>query len=1036
MTVDVPAGRDLSGERRHLTVLFSDLVDSTELSQRLDPEDLAGVIGEYQQVVANAIVNRGGYVAKFMGDGVLAYFGWPRSFEDQADRAVRAALDAVAAVPGIAAPNCPQLQARVGVATGLVVVCDLKSEGPSDIDAVFGNTPNLAARLQGSAKPGQVVVEAETRRMIGDRFKLQQLDDLSLKGFSYRVPAWQVTPYPASAPSFFARGRGGIGGFFGRDAEVTLLHAHWKLAAQGRGQAVFIHGEAGIGKSRLVWEFSHSIPPESHARILYQCSAHYTHSTLHPAAQHLEGACGIRAKDSAVLRLKKLHEYVRETLGLEEAEIQTLGEVLGLTPAGCQTDPVTPQQRRARMIAALLATIAALARLRPVFMVVEDAHWLDPSTNELLGKVADRIETLPLLLLMTSRSERRLWSDTFDCTTIMLDRLERDQTERIVRNVVGVSLGQEAVVQIVDRADGVPLFVEELSKLLVETKGGLTSERSDMSIPATLHASLAARIDSLGEAKSVAQMASVIGRSFSYELLAAVSQLSEVGLRDQLDRMIQSGLIFEQLEPEGTSYAFKHALVQDVAYGMLLRSRRAAIHNRIASVLEDQLPNVSAHRPELIAHHYTEAGLPQRAIPFWHRAAELAGERSAVPEAIAHLERGLSLLSALPPSTERDRLELGLQRLLGPALISAKGFPSPEAQRALARARELCESLGDKDSLFAVLFNLWIGNNSRGEVARARELAHDLMQSAAEEDSGKRLQAHHCFWTSEFFSGNLSLCYEHTGIGEQLYDSTSHRSHKFLYGAHDPGVCAQMFRCISSSLIGFCDSADKHADSAVRLGESIGHPRSQAMALYFAAMAHYLQGHYDLAVARAEQAIKICEDSGIAATGTQILFDRASFDVGDRRAGSRLAGKIDMLRSSGSSVIWPFQLGLLAEAELRSGRIADAEGHVDEGLSYIGRTGERWVLSELLRIKGELVLARKGGDLEDAVKHLKHAIDTAQEQRARLWELRAVTVFAKVLLDQRKCHEAREALMATLNAFDAEQTTASLTEARSLLRQL
>ena len=698
------ADRRGEAERRQLTVLFCDLVGSTALSVRLDPEEMQEVLRSYQNAVAGEVTRFEGHVAKFMGDGVLAYFGWPRAHEDEAERAVRAGLAIAKAVSQLSTPAGESLSARVGIASGLVVVGDLVGEGAAREEAVVGETPNLAARLQEAATLGAVVIADGTRRLLGELFELRELGPTRLKGFAHPVSGFEILGERVTGSRFEARRSGRPLPMVGRDQELALVLERWRQAVAGEGQAVLLVGEAGIGKSRLVQATLDAIAGDGYLALRYQCSPVHTGTALWPVAQQLGFAAGLMPADAEAAKLDKLEALLREGLGGVSEAVPLMAALLGMD-AGARypAQDLTPQQRRARMLAALVEHLLGLARRRPVLMVLEDAHWIDPTTLELLGQALDRIAGARVLLLLTSRPDHQpALGGHPHVTRLTLNRLGRGPTEAIVARLSGGrSLSPEVLAEIAARTDGVPLFIEELTKAVLE----IGAAGPGTAVPASLHASLMARLDRVPGVKEVAQVAACIGRTFAYPLLAAVSLSPEAELRAALDRLGAAELVFTRGTPPEASYAFKHALVRDAAHESLLKAQRQQLHGRIAQALEERFPETVESEPELLAQHCAEAGLIEQAVEYRQRAGQQALARSATAEAVAQLDRGLELLVCLPDGPERRRRELGLQLGLGPALIAAKGFAAPETGRAYARACcELCRELGDIPKLLPALY--------------------------------------------------------------------------------------------------------------------------------------------------------------------------------------------------------------------------------------------------------------------------------------------------------------------------------------------
>ena len=711
--------------------MFADLAGSTALSTCLDPEDMRGVLHAYQNTVTGEIVRVGGHVAKLMGDGVLAYFGWPLAHEDDAERAVQAGLAIIAAVSRLSTPAGEPLAARVGIATGLVVVGDLVGEGAAREEAVVGETPNLAARLQETASPGAVVIADGTRRLLGELFELRELGATRLKGFAQPVSRLQVLRERPAGSRFEARQSGRALPMVGRDQELALVLERWRQAVAGEGQAVLLVGEAGIGKSRLIQAMLDTVAGGENIALRYQCSPHHTGTALWPVIQQLGFAADFKPMDAETAKIDKLEVLLSQ--GVEDVgeAMPLIAALLGIdADARYPAQNFTPHQQRARTLAMLVEQLLGLARRRPVLMVVEDAHWIDPTTLEFLGQALDQIAGARVLLLLTSRPDNQpSLGGHPDVTRLTLNRLGRIPTEAIVARLTGgTSLPPEVLEKIAARTDGVPLFVEELTKAVLETGPA----GPGAAVPVSLHASLMARLDRVPGVKEVAQVAACIGREFAYPLLAKVSPLPEPELRGALDRLAAAELVFRRGMPPEASYTFKHALVRDTAHESLLKTHRQVLHARIVQALEECFPETVDTEPELLAQHCVEAGRTEQAVDYWQQAGQQALERSAMGEAVAHLINGLEVLKSLPHGPERQQRELGLQLALGRASIAAKGFAAPETGRAYARARELCRDLGDVSEVFPILYGQSVFHFQQGELATSHEVARELLRLAEE----------------------------------------------------------------------------------------------------------------------------------------------------------------------------------------------------------------------------------------------------------------------------------------------------------------
>jgi class 3 adenylate cyclase len=682
--------RETSAERRQLTVMFSDLVGSTALSARLDPEDMRAVIAAYQKAVDGAVRQEDGFIAKYMGDGVLAYFGYPQAHEDDAERAVRAGLATIEAIARLDNAVGVRLEARVGVATGIVVVGDLVGSGESSERGVVGDTPNLAARLQGVAEPGRVVIAEATRRLVGDLFELEDVGPQELKGIS-ATRAFAVLQARPVASRFEALHAGGLTALVGREEEIEILLRRWAKAKSGEGQIVHLSGEAGIGKSRLTAALMERLVDEPHHRLRFYCSPQHVDSALSPIIGQMERGAGFARDDNIKAKLDKLDAMLARTATTPE-DASLLADILGLQNDGrYPTVEIAPQVHRKKALAAIVGQIEAGSSQRPVLLVFEDAHWADSSSLETLSLIFDRIERLKALALVTFRSDfAPPWTGGSQVTTLTLNRLTRRETEVLVDGVAGNKPLTESVRRdIVERADGVPLFAEEIAKAAIEAEDEGRASRlvsaipsSAQAVPASLHASLMARLDRLGPAKDIAQIGAGIGREFSFELIAAVSAKSESVLAPMLDRLVQSGLLFQQGAPPHATYLFKHSLVQDAAYGTLLREPRRALHARIAEALERQFPDTAKSQPEILASHCEEAGLLEKAAHLWGQAGQQWLARSALVEAVEHLKHALKLIERLPGSPGLRREEISLQIALMTSLYSVKGKGSRGARAA------------------------------------------------------------------------------------------------------------------------------------------------------------------------------------------------------------------------------------------------------------------------------------------------------------------------------------------------------------------
>ena len=805
-----------SAERRQVTVMFSDLVGSTALSARMDPEDLREVISAYQKSVAVTVERFGGFVAKYMGDGVLVYFGYPQAHEDDAERAVRAGLELIQAV-GALKSSAP-LQTRVGIATGLVVVGDLIGAGEAQERGIVGETPNLAARLQGTAEPNIIVIAESTRKLLGNLFELKDLGAKEVKGIAEPVRAWAALRASSFESRFDALHGIGLTALVGREEELELLLRRWSRAKNGEGQVVLLSGEAGIGKSRLTAALMERLAAETHTRLRYFCSPQHTDSALYPIIGQMERAAGFAHDDTAQAKLDKLDAVLAQSFTPPQ-DVALFAEMLSLPNDGRYAAPeLTPEQRRQKTLEALTAQLEALSRQKPVLMTFEDAHWADPTSLEAFSRVVNRLKTLGVLLIVTYRPEfEPPWIGRPYVTALILNRLGEGQIAAIIDSITGNKLLWPSVRQdIIERTDGIPLFVEEMTKAVLEAESESDAQQTAaavpspaLAVPASLHASLMARLDRLGGAKDVAQIGSAVGREFPHALLAAVAGKPETELASALDRLIAAGLLFRQGVPPRATYLFKHALVQDAAYGTLLREPRRALHARIAETMESEFAEIAENQPELLARHCAEAGLIEKAASLWGQAGQRSQARSAMVEAVEQFKRALDQIATLPSTPTLRREQINLQVALITPLIHVKGYAAPETKAAAERTRlliEQAEALGEppEDSLlpFSVLYGYWVTNFVAFNGVAIRELATQCLTLAEKQREtvplmiGHRLMGHALLLTGDIAEGRA-----HYDRAIALYDPVKHRPLAMRFGV-DIRVAILPFRSLALWVLG------------------------------------------------------------------------------------------------------------------------------------------------------------------------------------------------------------------------------------------
>jgi class 3 adenylate cyclase/predicted ATPase len=1039
-------------ERRQLTVMFVDLVGSTALAHRLDPEEMGQILRAYQDAVAGVVARFEGQVAKFMGDGILAHFGWPKAYEDAAERAVRAGLAIARAVPKLNVSAGCTLVARVGIATGLVVVGDLVGKGAAQEEAVVGETPNLAARLQQIARPGTVVISDPTRRLVGGLFEVEQVAPHAFKGFSEPLRAYRVLGEGQAEDRFEALHGADLAPLVGRQQELALLLERWERAKDGEGQVVLLAGEPGIGKSRITLALRERLGAEARMSLRYHGSPCHTNTALFPIIDQLERASGFARGDTPEVMLAKLEALLGEAVADSRSAVPLIAEHLAI-PTGDRFSALelAAEQKRAQTFRALLAQIEGRAAKKPVLMTAEDAHWFDPTSLDLFDLIVDRIERLPILLVVTFRPEfAPRWTGRPHVTLLTLNRLGRSEGAALVGHLAGGKpLPAEVQAHILAKTEGVRLFVEELTKAVLESgllrdageRYELAGERELLAIPSTLQDSLMARLDRLASVKHIAQVAAAIGREFSFDLLRAVTGLSEEELQVALDQLVASALVFRGGTPPEVAYSFKHALIQDAAYQSLLKSRRQELHQRIAAALERRLPQVVQTEPELLARHYTEAGLAEPAIRYWLRAAQLASRRSANRETIAHCQKALALIAQNPETPERDRLELELRVVLGPAMMVMKGFAAHEISEVYTRARELCRTVGQPSQVFAVLYGLWLNQLFKGQLKIAQKLATELLALAQERsDEDLLLQGHHANWTTFFYLANLRSCLKHARKGIELYDFDKHRHHAFIYGGHDPGVCCRGSAAESLWYLGYPDQALQSANDAVRLARQLSHPFSELQALLF--LAHLHRGRREVESTRqdAEAVAKLSANHGIGphyASMAKAFCGWALVCAGAIREGiEQVCQGIEGYRITEGARGIPRLLALLADARLHAGESDDGLVAAVEGLARAEENSEHVWVPELLCLKGQLLLSRSAQDAGGAESCFERALDAARGLDARLLELRAATSLARLWAERGERPRAHDLLAPIYGWFTEGFDTPDLKDAKLLLDAL
>ena len=1031
-------------ERRQLTVMFCDLVGSTTLSTRLDAEDYRDLIRAYQGACAGVVARFDGFIAKFMGDGVLVYFGWPRAHEDDAERAINAGLGITDAVRALAAGKGAPLAVRVGIATGRVVVGDIVGEGAAQEAMIAGEAPNLAARLQAIAAPNTIAIAEATHTLAGGLFQCTGLGAQALKGFDAPVAAWQVdAPRPIES-RFEATHTRALTPCIGREEEIDILERRWKRACAGDGQVVLLSGEPGIGKSRIVSALQERIRAQPHMRLRYQCSPYHTNSALYPVIGQLERAARIEPDDSPDDKLDKL-EALLALSGRPTAEAVPLIAPLLSIPFGARYAPanVSPLRQKQLTLAALVDQLAGLAEQRPVLFHFEDAHWIDPTSRELIDLTVARAPDLRVLIITSFRSKfTPAWTGDRHVTLLALNRLDARTCARLATQVAGAApLPADVIDEIVVRTDGVPLFVEEMTKTVLEAgaaAGGAADAPPPIAIPASIEDSLMARLDHLGPVKEVAQIAAVLGRTFSQDVLAAVVALDEAAMELALGRLVTAELVYRRAVAGRVAYEFKHALVQDAAYQSMLKSRRQRHHARIADVLEAQFPEIA--EPELLAHHYTEAGRVEQAIDYWLKAGQRAMQRSAHVEAESHLRKGLELLAALPETEALHRREIALQNTLGVCLMPTRGFGNPDVAAAFTRAAEICERVDDVRGLFVALRGNGQYHMISGDMRTARDDARRVLVLAERmDDHGFLIEAHHLGWSALCFSGDFRTAQRHAEEGIARYERERDHCLTYIYSGHDPGVCCRAFGSLSLAHLGYPDRALALCRDGLALAEALAHPFTVAIALWATGILHQLRRESDATRAAGERMISYCGEKGLPPMVPlgKVFRGDALARQGEFAEGiAQMREGIAELRSIGTLFSVPSYFPALASACARSGNVGDGLAALEEGLAMVQKGGDQFSLPEIHRVKATLLLARSAADRDTAEAAFREAIDVARGQQARLLELRAATSLAGLWGDNGSRGSARELLAPVYEAFTEGFDTPDLRDAKALLDAL
>jgi|SRR5579871_417150 class 3 adenylate cyclase/predicted ATPase len=1034
-------------EVRQITVIFCDLVGSTELAEKLDPEDLRPLIDAYRKMCDAAIRRYEGQVASYAGDGVMAFFGWPRAHEDDAARAVHAGLVILSEVAKI--PGAVALAARIGVCSGRVVVG--QADGPGGWMDAVGETPNIAARLQALAAPNTLLVSDSTRRLASRAFDFQDLGFQELKGISKPLHVYRVLSAKQRTSRFEAAHTSSLTPLVGRSTELSLLLDRWQKAKESDGQVVLLSGIPGVGKSRLIHELKSSIHDDSYFLLNYQCSPYHSQSAFFPVIEQIELAAQLAGSDPHADRLDKIEAYLSRFMPDAPEAAALIANLLSIPVSehsGLST--LTPQQIKNKTIDKLLEIILSLSALRPTLCIFEDVHWIDPSTLELLELAIRRIDRVRVMIVVSYRPEfRHAWSTPANVTLHSLTRLSRGEVTRMIRELSRKeNLSQQILDQIVDKADGVPLFIEELTTSIVRAPRQNAQQKSDFDeparagtarVPETLHDALMERIDRVAHGRRLAQIAAVIGREFSYDLLTVASRTDETDLRSALAQLEDADVIYRTGISPTVRFAFKHVLLRDAVYNSLLRGRRQEIHADIAAVLENHFRDLAENRPEILAYHYGEAGDNERAIRCWRDAGRRALANSANVEAINHFQNALRLLSALPDTGRRSQEEIEIQLALGIPLIAVHGYAAAQTRDAFARARALCRDLDNRPEYFQALFGLWGHSWMGGKNDQALVMANEfLTRSRATSDSTLLMVAHRVMGSTLLTVGDFATARQHFEESIALSRAEARRPIYDLYMV-EPQVASLLLLSWDLWFLGHLDQSLARVSEALALAQDLAQPYSVAFAHYMTSVVHLLRGDAALALESAEQSLEMSREHrfSLYVLLSTISRGRALGALGQlSEAMTEMQTGIAEARRTGVGFMLPMMYSWLADVHAQSGERETALSLVEQTLHEINDTTGRSWESELLRQRAEILLKLSPSRADEAESYLKYAVELARHQGAKSLELRAATSLAKLWQQQKRIDEARGLLGPIYGWFEEGTSTADLRCARDVMTTL
>lgn len=1032
-------------ERRQMTVLLCDLVDSTKLASGLDPEDFKSVMQAYQQACGAVIERYEGHVAQYRGDGIEVYFGWPVAQEDAAERAVRAGLEIVEAVKAV--ESTKPLSVRVGINTGIVVIGESGFGDPSKPSGAVGDAPHIAARLQALATPDSVVIAEATRRLISARVDQVALGPQVLKGIAEKIPAFRVLHVREDSSRFQAARASSLTPFVGRRTELALLQQRWRDAKDGEGQVVYLSGVPGIGKSRIVHELGQWIGTDRHFSLRFQCLPHHMSSALFPVIQQVRGLAQLTDGDSDQSKLEKLHKLL--SLGTEQPDkaVQYIAELVSIPTAPRYTPlALTALQVKVQTLFVLVDLLLGLSARDPVFCLLEDAQWIDPSTQELLDMLVDQAGKARILLVVTHRPDYLPRSGAHgNVSALAIARLGRRDVAEMARLVLrGKTAAPALLKRIVDESDSIPLFVEELARGVIKSSGvDNFDQRAEPSaswtVPDSLRDSLMARLDRAPQGRSVAQMAAVVGREFSYEVLLRISSLSKAELDTTLAHLQQSEIV-QRIDSQGaTRYAFKHALLRDAAYESLLKSTRREIHAQVGAALESDSPEILADQPELLAYHYNLAGNAELAARYWVMGGQRARSRSANVEAMEQFRKALESLTLLPDTPTRSATELAIQLSLGLCSIAVRGYSADETRKSFERACSLSAQLGEPQKEIQAIFGLWGHYWMRAQHDRAMELAETLLARAELlADPVGLVVGHRSLGSTLFSRGDFVRAQEHLERAMSLARQSTSEGLSSTY-AVDPRVAAQLLLAWDLWILGYPGQALANVMQALEQATQRADPYSIAFAHYVTSAVRLLRGEAEDSLDQAERSFALSSEYRINLYALYSRFGRgcALAMMGQSEVAIHAIRKgIEEARLSNLGYMRGFMLGWLATVQAAIGDADAALSTIDEALKYINDTSGRAWEAELLRLRGDMLLAVRSDAVPDAERSYRDAIAVAQRQHARSLELRATTSLARLLRDQEKTDEARGLLATIYGWFTEGLDTADPRAAKALLDEL